>query len=194
MLVRDKALTVRQACRALILVILVATSVAYASGTECSVEVYFVSPSTDGVIEEQLINAINQAQDSLYIALYAFTDDELGQAVQSAFERGVQVRVLLHSNQENAVGGECERLVEKAGVPVYIKRGGGLFHHKFAIIDLQMVVTGSYNWSDSADDNNYENVVFIYSSEIACEYYQEFSDLMERYTFERVGKENSEKP
>jgi len=61
----------------------------------CSVRSYFVTPEVDGVIETAIINAIGQAQKTLDIALFSFTDDQLGSAVVQAHRRGVSVRVLL---------------------------------------------------------------------------------------------------
>jgi len=142
----------------------------------CSVTPYFVSPDIDGVIERVLISLINNAQETLDIAMYSFTDNELGDAVIAAHRRGVQVRVLLDDGQEEAQGGEYSRLLD-AGIPVCVEKVTGLFHHKFAVIDGYVVVTGSYNWTENANDKNFENIVVIVCANIAQAYLQEFEKL-----------------
>ena len=144
-------------------------------GAECYVEALFVSPAVDGVIEARIIEEISGAQQQLLIALYSFTDDELGAAVISAHRRGVDVYVLMDDGQDSdSQGREWGKLVA-AGIPVAVEHATGLLHHKFAVIDRQVVVTGSYNWSDSADDRNFENIVVIDCPEIAQQFADEFS-------------------
>ncbi len=50
-------------------------------------------------------------------------------------------------------------------------------HHKFAVFDGKTVITGSYNWSNSAETRNYENVVVLHDSKIALAYHSEFERL-----------------
>jgi len=147
----------------------------------CSVQAFFVSPDVDGVIEQELIALINQATSTLDIALYSFTDDQLGAAVIEAHQRGVKVRVFLDDGQEEARGGEYAKLVA-AGVSVAVEHVKGLMHHKFAVIDRRIVVTGSYNWSNAADENNFENVVVIECPEIAAAFLEEFNRLWDMFS------------
>ena len=165
-----------------IFVLLAVGSVALAQS--CSVSCYFATPEVDGVIETAIINAISHAQKTLDIALFSFTDDQLGNAVVQAHRRGVSVRVLLAGGQERVLGGEHGKLVE-AGVAVAVAQGLGYFHHNFAIIDGQLVITGSYDWSDAADQHNYENVVFI-----SCPVLTAAQTVAEQYTseFERLWR------
>lgn len=144
----------------------------------CSVDCYFVTPEVDGVIETAIINAIGQAQKTLDIALFSFTDDQLGNAVVQAHRRGVSVRVLLSGGQDRVLGGEHGKL-SNANVAVAVAQGRGYFHHSFAIIDGQLVITGSYDWSDAADQHNYENVVFI-----SCPVLTASQTVAERYRSE----------
>jgi len=144
----------------------------------CSVSCYFVTPEVDGVIETAIINAIAHAQKTLDIALFSFTDDQLGNAVVQAHRRGVSVRVLLASGQDRVLGAEHGKL-SNAGVAVAVAQGRGYFHHNFAVIDRELVITGSYDWSDAADKHNYENVVFI-----SCPVLTAAQTVVEKYTSE----------
>ena len=61
-----------------------------------------------------------------------------------------------------------------AGVPVLQDGNPRTFHHKVLIIDKNIVVTGSFNFSRNADESNDENVIIIQNPEIAAEYLKEF--------------------
>lgn len=50
----------------------------------------------------------------------------------------------------------------------------GTFHHKVIILDDEVVITGSLNFSENADDSNDENVIVIINKEIAKLYLDEF--------------------
>ena len=56
----------------------------------------------------------------------------------------------------------------------------GLLHHKYLIVDQNqagsdpMVLTGSHNWSNAAEQRNDENTVIVHDQQIANQYYQEF--------------------
>ena len=47
-------------------------------------------------------------------------------------------------------------------------------HHKFAVVDGDVVATGSYNWTNNADFNNDENLVILHSEAVASDYAAEF--------------------
>ena len=149
--------------------------VAVAEETECLVEAFFVSPTVDHVIQRKIIDTINHAEDSILIAMYSFTDDELGEAVVAAYqERELDVRILLDSSQKGGTYGKEWPKLEAAGIPISVEHLTGSLHHKFAVIDGKTVITGSYNWSGNADKNNFENVVFINCEKIAQAYTDEF--------------------
>ncbi len=131
-----------------------------AGARECSVQAYFASPGGGSSIKAAIIQAVDGARKSLDIAMSAFTDDELGTAVTRAARRGVSVRVILAAGQKRVLGGEYTRLVS-AGIPVAIAAPAGVFSHDFLIIDESLVITGSYDWSDTPAGHRYDNVVFI---------------------------------
>jgi phosphatidylserine/phosphatidylglycerophosphate/cardiolipin synthase-like enzyme len=68
----------------------------------------------------------------------------------------------------------------------------GQLHHKYVIIDADspdddpVVLTGSHNWSSSAENSNDENTLIIHNDEIANQFYQEYS---QRYNDVTVGIE-----
>jgi phosphatidylserine/phosphatidylglycerophosphate/cardiolipin synthase-like enzyme len=128
------------------------------------------------VIEAGLTQILDEAESSVFIAIFSFTDDDLGAAVVRAYQRDVEVRVILEGRNADSMGSEAKKLY-KADIPIKIDTASGSFHHKFAVVDGEIVITGSYNWSARADEDNFENVVVIKCSEIASAYTSEFEKL-----------------
>jgi phosphatidylserine/phosphatidylglycerophosphate/cardiolipin synthase-like enzyme len=82
--------------------------------------------------------------------------------------------------------GEYE-ILRQAGLDVREDGIDGLMHHKVFIIDEQIVITGSYNFSRSAEEKNDENIIVIYNTDIAQEYLKEFARVQAQAT---VNEEN----
>lgn len=141
-----------------------------------TVESYF-SP-TDATATK-IVNAINSANFSLDVAMFTFTDNDLGDAVVAAKNRGVNVRCIIEN--VSYFGSEYNKLIN-AGIPVISHANiTNDFHHKYCIIDATntssdpIVVTGSHNWSNSANDEYDENTLIIHDAIVANQYLEEFS-------------------
>lgn len=146
---------------------------------EIPVECYF-SPS-DGT-NQQIINAINSADNDLNIETMLITRTDLANTIAAAKQRGVEVHVITDNRTDNA---QTVNDILNAALPngkfVFDSWSGGILHHKLAIIDANFpasdpqVVTGSHNWSFSADNLNDENTLIIHDAEIANIYFQQFA-------------------
>lgn len=141
-----------------------------------TIESYF-SP-TDATASK-IVTAINSANYSLDIAMFTFTDNDLGDAVVAAKNRGVNVRCIIEN--VSYFGSEYTKLVN-AGISVISHENvTNDFHHKYCIIDAvntssdPIVVTGSHNWSNSANDDYDENTLIIHDAIVANQYLEEFS-------------------
>jgi len=147
----------------------------------CDVEALFASPLAGQTIEQRLVDEIDAAEEQILIAMYSFTSDDLGAAVIRAHQRGVNVYVLLDEGQETDEDRVSPSLVA-AGIPTAVEHQSGVLHHRFVVIDRRIVITGSYDWSDAADADDFGNVVIIDCAAIAAEYLDEFAyianDLM----------------
>ena len=134
-------------------------------------EIYF-SPE-DGVLT-RLVELVDQAQESVYFLAYSFTSDELAQAMVDAAGRGLDVRGVLDRGQAASnIGGEYDFLRTR-GLDVRLDGEQGNLHHKLIIVDEQIVVTGSYNFSRNAEEFNDENVVVIWDAALAAQYLKQF--------------------
>lgn len=123
-----------------------------------------------------LIDLINRANKSIHVMIYSFTLDKIADALIDAKLRGVDVRILVEKEKAYQRGSEIPRLIE-AGVEVALDSNPNLMHHKVMIVDEKIVVTGSYNWSWSAENRNDENLIVILGSEAAAIYEAEFESL-----------------
>ncbi len=134
------------------------------------IAVYF---SRTDAPQAAIIQSLNGAQQSLHIAMYYFTDPELAKAVVQAHERGVATYVYLDRSQVSQQYSQARYLAQQ-GVPVRISSNPYIMHNKFAIIDGALVLTGSYNWTQSAYQRNDENLLCIYRDDIAQRYKNRF--------------------
>ncbi len=140
------------------------------------VEQYF-SPS-DGT-NAKIIEKINTATTDLCVATMQFTRTDLANALTNASLSGVTVYVLVNDSSSSTTWSILDSGLPQGHLAQY--QSSGIMHHKYAIIDPTdfnsdpMVVTGSHNWTTSADTKNDENTVIIHDSTIANIYYQEFS-------------------
>ncbi len=145
-----------------------------------TVESYF---SPTDLTTSHIIDAINSADFTLDIALFTFINNDLGDAVIAAKNRGVYVRCIIENS--GYFGSEYNGLIS-AGISTFSHSGvPNDFHHKYCIIDAfqansdPQVVTGSHNWTNSAEDEYDENTLIIHDLILAQQYTEEF---FKRYT------------
>ena len=138
-------------------------------------DVYF---SPNGGIRDRLLRAINHTKATIDLAIFDFTSGELAGALLVAKDRGVTIRIVADARQAQGKHSEIPVLLEK-GVKVRLARGNGrgIMHHKFAIFDGRLLVTGSYNWTDSAERFNRENLIILDEPAIVQRYQVSFEGL-----------------
>ncbi|HSS96255.1 MAG TPA: phospholipase D-like domain-containing protein [Terriglobales bacterium] len=123
---------------------------------------------------DHLVSLVNGAKKSVYFLAFSFTSDELALAVIAANDRGLDVRGVLDKGQATSnAGGEYGNLLA-AGVDLRQDGEVGNLHDKVLIIDGEIVVTGSYNFSTNAEKRNDENTLVMHDAEIAAKYLVEF--------------------
>ncbi|NND77240.1 MAG: hypothetical protein HKN39_03580 [Flavobacteriales bacterium] len=140
------------------------------------VEMYF-SPSdgTTAAIKKSVLSS----DASFEFNLFVFTNNELRDAVLEVNDLFfVTPRGIIDNT--STTGSDYDALLA-AGVDVQSHEGvPGLLHHKLAIVDQAnpgsdpQVITGSHNWSSSAESVNDENTLIIHDATIANMYFQEF--------------------
>lgn len=134
------------------------------------VEVFF---SPDDGVSGRIVELLQQAEQSIHFLAYAFTSDPLAEAIIAAAESGVAVSGVVDSGQANATGAEYDNFRDN-GLNVRLDGASGLQHNKVIIIDESILITGSYNFTASAEERNDENLVIIYDARLASAYMAEF--------------------
>ncbi len=125
---------------------------------------------------EHLIALVNDAETSIRFLAFSFTDYPLAKAMIDRSAAGVDLKGIYETFGSTGTGSEMKTFL-CAGLPVRQDGNGSFLHHKVIIIDEQIVVTGSLNYSSNADESNEENVVILDNREIANLYLQEFDKL-----------------
>lgn len=127
---------------------------------------------------DKLGTLIDAAQSKVYVAVYSFTLDELGDALVRAKNRGVDVRAVLEKDQVSQYS-EYEKLVN-AGIDARLDSNPDSMHDKFVVVDSWYVATGSFNWSANADERNDENLIIIKNRDWAAKYEAEFNEIFDK--------------
>lgn len=139
------------------------------------IELYF-SPSDGTAIH--IKDQLEKATSSVNIAMLTFTRSDLAKELVSLKNSMVKSHVIL----DNKDIGTQFSFLQANGIDILLKGQAlkGMLHHKYAIIDADKgsaessVITGSYNWTNSAETVNNENTLIVHDKRIANHFFQEF--------------------
>lgn len=129
------------------------------------------SPGGGG--EELILQAVDAAQYTILVQAYSFTDRRIITALGKARTRGVEVRVILDKIDAQPFEGHvpAASLISAELIPVWIDGSVHIAHNKVMIIDGKELITGSYNFTYSADYDNAENLLVIHNAPELIEAY-----------------------
>jgi phosphatidylserine/phosphatidylglycerophosphate/cardiolipin synthase-like enzyme len=142
---------------------------------ETPIDLHF-SP-TDGVAQ-YVLEEIGRAKRSIRFMAFSFTSDDIAGAMVDHRREGLSVRGVMERQNVSGTGAVFQQL-ERGGVEVLEDGNCYILHHKVIIIDEQIVITGSYNFTNSAEQSNDENLVIIADKELAAQYLDEFDRIWE---------------
>ena len=141
--------------------------------------------SPNGGCEKTIIQEIEKADNSINIAIFSFTNGRIARTLVKAHKRGIHVKIIMDSEMASDRYSKS-RFLKNKGIDVRLRRGlrtshrehkNGSMHNKFAVIDGKVLITGSYNWSISAEKWNYENLLVLTSSKLAEIFDKKFRNL-----------------
>ena len=120
-------------------------------------------------IVARVIELIDDAEKTIDVGQFTFSDQNIEAALVRAHERGVDVRIAIDAGQDR--DGSVTRRLADAGLNVRFVRGAqvgnqdryGLMHSKFMIVDHEILLTGSNNWSSTGTSTNEENTIIMSS-------------------------------
>ncbi len=140
------------------------------------VQSYF-SPS-DGTTSH-IAKTLGKAERSINGSVMTITRRDLADTIIAVKNRNGKTRFVLSNSTDS---GSQFSYLQSNGVDIRLKGfSNGLLHHKYAVVDAEpfgltpFVITGSHNWSSSAENSNDENTVIVQNAQVANFYLQEFA-------------------
>lgn len=115
--------------------------------------------------EALVVAAVGGARQEIFVQAFSFTSKAVARALIAARRRGVDVQVT--ADREQTFGGESTRIPDlaSAGIPIWLEVRYTAAHSKVMIIDPgtrePVLITGSYNWTWSAQHGNAENLLIV---------------------------------
>ena len=145
--------------------------------------------SESGRAEATIEQHVNKATQSVWLAMYQFTDVRLMVALTNRACKGVDVWIVADASESlsphSCVPALRQTLKSIYGVDrvksMYGRDGKySIMHDKFCVIDGREVITGSYNWTARADQANWENLLLSSARGVVSQYAKEFQVLWSR--------------
>lgn len=132
------------------------------------------SPGAD--CRNRIAGAIGSARSQLDICVFTITDDLLVDALFAADARGVRIRIISDNDKALDRGSDVSRL-RQGNIQVRLDRSEDHMHHKFALLDGEALLNGSYNWTRSAFQRNRENILVTENTFLVDHFQVEFDRL-----------------
>lgn len=145
----------------------------YSNEMKVKASAYF-SPGEDCL--HRIRRLIGEARSSVDICVFTITDNRIVKKLEEAMERRLRIRVISDDDKSEDLGSDLDHL-KRIGIECRFDRTEAHMHHKFAIADSDLLLTGSYNWTRSASKENNENIVVTNNSKLVSSFQIEFDRM-----------------
>lgn len=135
--------------------------------------VYF-SPGNDCL--NAITDALRNARTNVLICVFTISDNRITREIINCHKRGVNLKVITDNDKTYDKGSDIEWL-HNEGIQVKVDKTDKHMHHKFAVVDNELLITGSYNWTRSAAEYNEENILVTNNEKNIKAYVGEFEKL-----------------
>jgi phosphatidylserine/phosphatidylglycerophosphate/cardiolipin synthase-like enzyme len=129
--------------------------------------------SPKGGCETAIVKLIAETKSQLDIAVYSINDEAIINALIDARRRGVKIRILTDHVQA-AVNTKTTLDFVNRGFSIRLHSSGKIMHNKFAVSDGRFAETGSFNWTNPAEQVNEENCLMLDDSATVMKYEERF--------------------
>lgn len=140
-------------------------------------------------IQDEILKEINKAQHSIFVAVAWLTDRVIFSALCEKAKANIDVELLLINDTiNNDYASFDHKILKEHGGKVFFvnpSKEGAIMHHKFCVIDRNTVITGSYNWSKKAQQNDENVVITSEAQELGTRFIQEFNSIKDRIAGEK---------
>jgi len=117
-----------------------------------------------------IVKQINQAKISVYVQAYGLTSKPIIESIANAKSRGIEIKMILDKVNETKQG-EGARYLTGKDIEILIDNKVAIAHNKVMVVDGKNIITGSFNFTRSAQDRNAENVLIILDDPITAKKY-----------------------
>jgi len=125
-------------------------------------------------VARHVIDLIRGAKQSIHFLAFSFTSSQIADALVQRAAAGVEVSGVMETSQEKSNSGAQWDALFKGGVGAYLDANPRNMHHKVILIDGEIVITGSYNFTESAENKNDEDLLIIWNAGWAGAFEKEF--------------------
>lgn len=125
---------------------------------------------------DKICNFIDKAEQSLLICVFTISDNQITKSILSAYQRGVHIKIITDNDKSMDKGSDIYQM-SKQGINIKVDMSRHHMHHKFAIRDNKKLLTGSYNWTRSAEVYNQENFIITNEKKLVKQFRKEFDKL-----------------
>jgi mitochondrial cardiolipin hydrolase len=140
-------------------------------------KVYF-SPGEE--CRNAIISKLRQAEKEVKVCVFTISDNKISTVLRELHEKGIDVKIISDNDKQYDRGSDIEYLHGK-GLNIRIDTTKAHMHHKFALIDREILIKGSYNWTVSAAEKNQENIIVTDQRDFAKSFYKEFEKLWDKF-------------
>jgi phosphatidylserine/phosphatidylglycerophosphate/cardiolipin synthase-like enzyme len=141
----------------------------------------FFSPENG--IERIIINRLKKAKKSIRFMAFSFTSPGIADTMIRCRKNGISVSGIMETRGSGTKHSQYRKM-KVEDIQVRLDSNKRNMHHKVIIIDDDIVITGSYNFSKGADRRNDENILILDNRDIAAVYIKEFNELYDNHTAE----------
>jgi phosphatidylserine/phosphatidylglycerophosphate/cardiolipin synthase-like enzyme len=127
----------------------------------------------------EIVRRIRAAQRTVYLMAFSFTSKDIAAALQERAAQGVQVLGVVEQSQERSNTGAQFQLLKGAKLDFRLDGNPRNMHHKVILIDRELIITGSYNFTESAEHNNDEDALLLQCEATAALFENEFWRVFE---------------
>jgi phosphatidylserine/phosphatidylglycerophosphate/cardiolipin synthase-like enzyme len=145
--------------------------------------------SKHGGCEKRVVGLIAHSKEFIDVAMYSLNNKKIIDALEKAKNNGVKIRILVDRLQGTGVNKKVTLALKHEGFDIRIHSKNKIQHNKFAIFDGKSIITGSFNWTESAENANEENCITLSAKKVVATY----EDRFDKYLWVVNTEEKSQK-
>lgn len=126
----------------------------------------------------RILRHLARATKKVDLCIYLISYPSLADLLIDLHENDVDIRIITDGSEDEAYDSKIDRL-RRYGIPIKsnLRGSGALMHNKFVVIDDELVMSGSFNWTKKAIFCNYENLIVTSQEELVRPFVAQFERL-----------------